>query len=168
MVEHALHTEFNEHMPNKRGTSGQPLLSEHGRPVRTGLLAAGVGQLLALFTPAAQVRLAGGLSFREVESAGVALAVLGVATIGASVIRPRVQAAWRVVPGSLSLLVLAVLYARIRSAPTGTFLDPLVRHGVRPSWGFVPMGLAALASVLCALGGARVRTAIESQDEPLA
>jgi len=109
------------------------------------LLAAGVLQLAALVTPAARVRIVGGLAFYRVPTAGVALAVLGALTLAVA-LRPRGW--WRWLPSALATAVLAVLYWRLVRAPSATFIDPLLRHAVHPSWGFAPMAAAVLLGLV--------------------
>ncbi|HTE48170.1 MAG TPA: hypothetical protein VK636_23195 [Gemmatimonadaceae bacterium] len=120
-------------------------------PSRTNhvLVAAGVMQLVALLTPAVRVRLAGTIPFFRLPNAGVVLVALGVLTV-AIAFRPRGW--WRWIPGVLSGVIVTVAYFRIVTAPSGSFLDPLLRHAVHPSWGFVAMTVAILFS----LGGAAV------------
>ena len=97
------------------------------------------------------MRLAGSLPFYRVPSAGPALAVLAVLTVGAALMR---RGAWRALPSALSAAVLAVVYWRLARAPSATFIDPVLRHAVDPSWGFVPMGVAVLVGLV---GAMRVR-----------
>jgi hypothetical protein len=55
------------------------------------------------------------------------------------------------------------MYWRIVTAPSGTFIDPLLRRAVDPGWGFVPMGIAALVSLL---GARMVGHAMASRPAP--
>jgi hypothetical protein len=123
------------------------------RRVDRTLLAAGLLQLVAMLAPAARVRLAGPLPFYRVPSAGPALAVLAVLTVGTALLR---RGRWRATPSALSAVVLAVVYWRLARAPSGSFIDPVLRHAVDPSWGFVPMGVAVLVGLV---GAVRARSA---------
>jgi len=120
------------------------------RPDRL-LFLAGVLQVVATFTPAARLRIVGGLSFVRLPNAGVTLVVLGLLTL-AIALRPNRW--WRFIPGILSGAILVLVYFRLRRNPSHTFVDPLLRHLLHPSWGFVPMGAAVLLSLVAA---ARVR-----------
>ena len=115
------------------------------------LLAAGCLQLIALLTPAAHARVVGSIAFARVPTAGIVLAILGALTIAVA-LRPRGW--WRWLPGVLSALLLAVVYWRLTQAPSGGFVDPVLRRVVGVGWGFVPMGLAVLGSLV---GAARAR-----------
>lgn len=117
------------------------------------LLAAGCLQLAALLAPAARVRVIGAIAFARIPTAGVALGVLGALTIAVA-LRPRGW--WRWVPGVLSALVLTVTYWRLTQAPSGSFVDPVLRRALHVGWGFGPMGGAVLLSLVAA---ARVGTA---------
>ncbi len=105
------------------------------------LLVAGLAQVAATFTPAGHVRILGNVSFVGLPSAGAAFVVLGLL---ASVTALRPRGWWRWGPGVVSLALLAVIYMRLRSAPTGGFFDPVLRRVVQPAWGFFPMTFAAL------------------------
>jgi hypothetical protein len=120
------------------------------RPDRL-FLAAGLLQLASSLAPAARVRVAGGLPFHQVPSAGPALLALGVFAL---VVALHPRGWWRWLPGGFTAAVLAVAYWRLARAPSASFLDPILRHAVDPSWGFVPMALAALLALVAA---ARVR-----------
>jgi len=61
---------------------------------------------------------------------------------------------WRWVPAPLTAGVLAMTYWRLTHNPSLTFVDPLLRRLIHPSWGFVPMTLAVLVSLV---GAAMVR-----------
>ena len=124
------------------------------------LLAAGCLQLAALLTPATRVRIVGAVAFARGPSAGVALAILGALTVAVA-LRPRGW--WRWLPPVLSAAVLAVVYWRLTRAPSGSFVDPVLRHALRVGWGFWPMGLAVL---LALVGAARVRVARPAADTP--
>jgi len=128
------------------------------RPDRV-LFLAGLLQVLASFTPAARMRIVGGVSFVRLPTAGVTLVVLGLLTL-AIALRPNKW--WRWIPGILSSAILAVVYFRLKRNPSHTFVDPLLRHLLHPSWGFVPMGIAVLLSLL---GAARVRPRRRATDE---
>ena len=108
------------------------------------LLAAGVFQLAATLTPAARVKIVGGVSFASLPTAGACLVGLGMLTLTMALL-PRGW--WRWLPGALSGIVVAVLYWRLRHALSKTFLDPLLRHTLHPAWGFVPMSIAILVSI---------------------
>jgi hypothetical protein len=114
-------------------------------PVDRVLLAAGCLQLLAGFAPAARARVIGAVPFARLPTAGLTLAVLGVLTIAVAVWR---RGWWRWAPGVLSGLVLGVVYWRLTHRPSATFVDPLLRRVVHPSWGFVPMAAAVLLSLV--------------------
>ena len=120
------------------------------RPDRL-LFLAGVLQIVATFTPAARMRIVGGLSFVRLPNAGVTLVVLGLLTL-AIALRPNRW--WRFIPSVLSAVILVVVYFRLTRNPSHTFVDPLLRHLLHPSWGFWPMGVAVLFSLIAA---ARVR-----------
>jgi hypothetical protein len=47
------------------------------------------------------------------------------------------------------------VYFRLKRNPSHTFVDPLLRHLLHPSWGFVPMGAAVLLSLVCRSAGSR-------------
>jgi hypothetical protein len=110
-------------------------------------LAAGLAQVSATFTPAGHVRLLGNVLFIRLPTAGVAFIVLGL-LIGATAFWPRGW--WRWFPGIASLGLLAVVYARLRWAPSGGFFDPVLRRAVQPAWGLVPMTFAALLMLAAA------------------
>ncbi|MBV9880594.1 MAG: hypothetical protein JO180_08860 [Gemmatirosa sp.] len=131
-------------MIDAAGTAPRPNVS------RT-LLAAGVLQLVATLAPAARVRIVGGVSFLRLPTAGVALVALGALTLAVA-LRPRGW--WRWLPSGLSAVVVAAVYWRLGRSPSGTFVDPVLRHALHPSWGFVPM---AAAVVLGLVGAARAR-----------
>ena len=128
------------------------------RPDRL-LFLAGVLQILATFTPAARMRIVGGLSFARLPNAGVTLVVLGLLTL-AIALRPNRW--WRFIPGTLSGIILAVVYVRLSRNPSHTFVDPLLRRLLHPSWGFVPMGAVVLFSLVAAV---RVRPRRRATDE---
>lgn len=117
------------------------------------LIAAGIGQMAATLTPAVRVRLVGTTLFLRLPDAGAILLALGVLTIVAAL---RPYGWWRCIPGIASGGLLSVVYWRIVHTPSGTFIDPVLRHAVHPAWGFIPMALAVLASVV---GAALVRKA---------
>ena len=124
------------------------------------LLAAGLLQIAAIVTPAASAPVAGSVPFHDVETAGALLLVLGLLNL---VVALRPAGWWRWLPGALTAVLLALMYWRIVTAPSGTFIDPLLRRAVEPGWGFVPMGAAALLSLL---GAARARHAAASPPAP--
>jgi hypothetical protein len=111
------------------------------------LLAAGCLQLAATLTPAARVKIVGPVSFVRLPTAGAGLVGLAMLTLTLALL-PRGW--WRWVPSVLSGMLVTILYWRLRHAPSGTFLDPLLRHTLHPAWGFVPMS----AAVLLGLAGA--------------
>jgi hypothetical protein len=115
------------------------------------LFVAGLLQVVAAFTPAARVRVIGPLPFVRLPTAGVALVILGLCNVGVA-LRPRGW--WRWLPSIASALVLALVYWRLHRNPSHTFVDPVLRHLLHPSWGFVPMGLAVLLGLI---GAARIR-----------
>ena len=112
------------------------------------LFLAGILQVAATFTPAARMRIVGAVSFVRLPSAGVALVILGLLTL-AIALRPNRW--WRFIPGILSSAILVVVYFRLKRNPSHTFVDPLLRHLLHPSWGFVPMGIAVLFSLIAAV-----------------
>jgi len=114
------------------------------------LFAAGLLQIVATLAPAARVRVVGGVSFVRLPTAGAALVILGLLTL-AIALRPRGW--WRWLPGVFSSVILAVVYWRLKRNPSHTFVDPLLRHLLHPSWGFVPMSIAVALSLI---GAARV------------
>jgi hypothetical protein len=105
------------------------------------LLIAGLAQVAAAFTPAGHIALRGSISFIRLPNAGAAFVTLGLLT-GFLALRPRGW--WRWLPGVVSIVLLVVVYARLRWAPSGGFFDPVLRRVVHPAWGFIPMTLAAL------------------------
>ena len=107
------------------------------------MLLGGVLQLVASFAPAARVRLVGPVSFVRLPTAGAALVGLAVVTVTVAALPRRW---WRMLPGLLSGVILWIVHWRLLHAPSGTFIDPVLRHTLRPSWGFVPMASAALLS----------------------
>ncbi len=111
------------------------------------LFIAGFIQVAAAFTPAGHAPLVGDISFIHLPTAGVVFVVLGLIT-AATALRPRGW--WRWIPGLASLALLCVVYARLRYAPSGGFLDPMLRRVVHPSWGFGAMALAALLMLVAA------------------
>jgi hypothetical protein len=115
------------------------------RPHRL-LLTAGALQLAALFAPAVRVPLVGTIPFVRVPTAGALLIALGLLTVPVALRWNR----WRWLPGGLSAAVVAIVYARIVLAPSGTFVDPLLRRAVHPAWGFAPMSLAVALSLAAA------------------
>lgn len=115
------------------------------------LLVAGLAQVAAAFTPAGHIRLLGSVSFIRLPTAGAAFVFLGLLT---SLMALRPRGWWPWIPGIASIVLLAVVYERLRWAPSGGFFDPLLRRVVRPAWGFIPMTLAALLVLVAA---ARVR-----------
>jgi hypothetical protein len=119
------------------------------RPDRI-LFLAGILQIVATFTPAARMRVLGGVSFVRLPTAGATLVILGLLTL---VIALRPNRWWRWIPGILSSAILAIVYLRLKRNPSHTLVDPLLRHLLHPSWGFVPMGIAVLLSIF---GAARV------------
>ena len=116
------------------------------RPDRL-LFLAGLLQVIATFTPAARMRIVGAVSFVRLPNAGATLIILGLLTL-AIALRPNRW--WRFIPGILSSVILVVVYVRLKRNPSHTFVDPLLRHLLHPSWGFVPMSAAALFSLIAA------------------
>jgi len=137
-----------------------PLPAPSRRASRLLLVAAGLLQAAAMLAPAARAPLAGSIPFRGVEPAGALLLVLALLNL---VVALRPAGWWRWLPGALTAVLLALMYWRIVTAPSGTFIDPLLRRAVEPGWGFVPMGAAALLSLL---GAARARHAAASPPAP--
>jgi len=118
---------------------------------------AGLVQIASIYSPAARVRLYGLVPFLRVPSGGVALLTLGVLTL---VVALRPMGWWRWIPGPLAAGVLALIYWRVSHNPSRTFVDPLLRHLMHPSWGFIPMGTAVLASLA---GASMVRSPKRTQ-----
>jgi hypothetical protein len=85
------------------------------------------------------------VSFIRLPTAGAALVGLAVVTVTIAALPRRW---WRVLPGLLTVVILWIVRWRLLHAPSGTFIDPVLRHTLRPSWGFVPMGMAALLSTM--------------------
>lgn len=109
------------------------------------LLFAAIVNVAALFTPAIRVRIVGTTPFVRLPDAGLVFAVL--ATLACAVAFAR-RGWWRALPAALTGVLTAVVYARVLFSPSGTFVDPVLRHAVHPAWGFIPMALAALLGVL--------------------
>ena len=97
------------------------------------------------------MRIYGIVPFLRVPNGGVALLTLGVLTI---VVALRPIGWWRWVPSPLTAGILALIYWRVTHNPSRTFVDPLLRHLMHPSWGFVPMGIAVVIGLV---GAAMVR-----------
>ncbi len=112
------------------------------------MVLAGALQLVAAFAPAARVRFVGPVSFVRLPTAGAALVGLAVVTVTVAALPRRW---WRMLPGLLSGVILWIVHWRLLHAPSGTFIDPVLRHTLRPSWGFVPMGIAAFLSTTGAM-----------------
>lgn len=127
-----------------------PLLHDSRRINRT-LFLAGLLQIASVYSPAARVRIYGVIPFHRIPNGGAALLTLGVLTL---VVALRPGGWWRWVPASLTAAVLAIVYWRITHNPSLTFVDPLLRRLVHPSWGFMPMSAAVLGSIS---GAAMVR-----------
>jgi len=106
---------------------------------------AGLLQIASVYAPAARVRIYGVVPFHRIPNGGVALLTLGVLTL---VVALRPTGWWRWVPAPLTAAVLAVVYWRITHNPSLTFVDPLLRRLIHPSWGFMPMGAAVLGSLV--------------------
>jgi hypothetical protein len=115
------------------------------------MFTAGLLQIASIYSPAARVRIYGLVPFFRVPSAGVALLALGVLTL---VVALRPIGWWRWVPAPLTAAILAVVYWRVTHNPSQTFVDPLLRHLMYPSWGYIPMGMAVLISLV---GAAMIR-----------
>ena len=126
------------------------------------LLIAGFAQVAAAFAPAGYIRLRGHISFIGLPSAGLAFLVLGLLT-ALTALRPHGW--WRWIPGLTSIGLLSVVYAKLRYAPSGGFFDPMLRRVVRPAWGFVPMALAALFTLVAA-ATVRLESRASLSDQP--
>jgi hypothetical protein len=109
------------------------------------LILAGLAQIVSVFTPAVRVRLVGAVSFIRLPTAGAVLAVLGILAV---VLAFTPRGWWRAVPGILTGAILAIAHWKIVHAPSGTFVDPLLRRAAHPAWGFVPFTIAALLGIL--------------------
>jgi len=116
------------------------------------LLIAGLAQVAATFTPAAHVRLRGSIAFFRLPNAGLAFVVLAVIT---SLFAFAPRGWWRCIPALASALLSAIVYARLRWQPSGGFADPLLRHLVRPAWGFVPMAATVALALIAGLASSR-------------
>jgi len=112
---------------------------------------AGLLQIASVYSPAARVRIYGVIPFHRIPNGGAALLTLGVLTL---VVALRPTGWWRWVPAPLTAAVLAIVHWRITHNPSLTFVDPLLRRLVHPSWGFLPMSAAVLGSVI---GAAMIR-----------
>jgi hypothetical protein len=121
------------------------------RRVNRTMFVAGLLQIASIYSPAARVKIYGLVPFLRVPHGGVALLTLGVLTM---VVALRPIGWWRWVPGPLTAGVLAFIYWRVTHNPSRTFVDPLLRHLMHPSWGFVPMSVAVAVGVT---GAAMVR-----------
>jgi hypothetical protein len=134
------------------------------RPSPT-LLAAGVLQIAAVFTPAVRIPFVRGILFLRLPTAGVLLVALGLIAVGVAF---RPAGWWRWLPSILSGAIVTAAYLRILHAPSGTFGDFLLRRTVHPDWGFVPMGAAvALGLVGAAIAGRDRRRLLDVTDEAL-
>jgi len=137
------------------------------RRVNRTMFLAGLVQIASVYAPAARVRIYGLVPFLRVPNGGVALLTLGVLTL---VVALRPIGWWRWVPASLTAGVLAFIYWRLTHDPSRTFVDPVLRHLMHPSWGFAPMGIAVLISLV---GAGRVgwpkqlKSAERADDTPL-
>ncbi len=125
-----------------------PTTTPAPRRIHELLAVAGILQTAALLTPAVRVALVGTTTFLRVQTAGPALVVLGLLTV-AMALRPSVW--WRWIPGVLSAAVVALVYWRILTAPSGTFADVALRRAVHPAWGFVPMCAAVALNLIAAV-----------------
>jgi len=133
--------------PNSRRSEAIPA----ARRINRTMFIAGLLQIASVYAPAARVRIYGVVPFHRIPNGGVALLTLGVLTL---VVALRPTGWWRWVPAPLTAAVLAVVYWRITHNPSLTFVDPLLRRLIHPSWGFMPMGAAVLGSLV---GAAAVR-----------
>jgi len=120
---------------------GRPLPPRVTFRLNPFLLIAGLAQIAAAFTPAGHVAMRGSIAFIRLPNAGAAFVALGLLTAFLA-LRPRGW--WRWLPGIISIVLLVVVYTRLRWAPSGGFFDPVLRRVVHPAWGFIPMTLAAL------------------------
>jgi uncharacterized membrane protein HdeD (DUF308 family) len=105
------------------------------------------------------MRVVGGVPFVRLPTAGATLVVLGLLTL-AIALRPHRW--WRFIPSMLSSAILVVVYFRLTRNPSHTFVDPLLRHLLHPSWGFVPMGIAVVLSLVAAarVGRGQIRAPV--------
>ena len=133
--------------PSSRRSDDPPVARRFNRI----MFVAGLVQIASIYSPAARVRIYGLVPFLRVPNGGVALLALGVLTM---VVALRPSGWWRWVPAPLTAGVLAMTYWRLTHNPSLTFVDPLLRRLIHPSWGFVPMTLAVLVSLV---GAAMVR-----------
>jgi hypothetical protein len=118
------------------------------------LVVAGLLQTAAVLTPAVRISLVGTKPFLGVQTAGPVLIVLGLLTIAVAF---RPSAWWRWIPALLSAAVVALVYWRIVTAPSGTFADVALRRAVHPAWGFVPMCAAVAVNLVAAVWMPRTR-----------
>jgi hypothetical protein len=128
------------------------------RRVNRTMFVAGLLQIASIYSPAARVKIYGLVPFLRVPHGGVALLTLGVLTL---VVALRPIGWWRWIPSGFTAGVLAFIYWRVTRNPSRTFVDPLLRHLMHPSWGFVPMGIAVAIGLV---GAAMVR--VSGRAEP--
>lgn len=133
--------------PSSRRSDGTP----GARRVNRIMFVAGLLQIASIYSPAARVRIYGFVPFLRIPNGGVALLTLGVLTL---LVALRPIGWWRWVPGPVTAAVLALIYWRLTHNPSLTFVDPLLRRLMHPSWGFVPMTIAVVVSLI---GAATVR-----------
>lgn len=120
---------------------------------------AGIAQIAAAFIPAAHVRTRGSIPFFRLPNAGMAFLVLGVLTALLAFTR---LGWWRAIVPLASIVLTAVVYMRVRLEPSGGFADPLLRHLVRPAWGFVPMFAAGVLGLIVSILAGLVRRESEA------
>jgi hypothetical protein len=131
-------------------STAQPTRRTHGL-----LVVAGILQTAAVLTPAVRISLVGTKPFLGVQTAGPVLIVLGLITIAVAF---RPSAWWRWIPAVLSAAVVALVYWRVVTAPSGTFADVALRHAVHPAWGFIPMCAAVAVNLVAAVWMPRTRS----------
>jgi hypothetical protein len=111
------------------------------------LAIAGLTQLAAAFTPAAHVRLLGDKTFASLPTAGLLFVSLGIVTT-LTALWPRKPLPW--ISPFVSAVLTVIVYAKLRWAPSGGWVDPVFRRVVKPTWGFGPMSIAVLMALAAA------------------
>ena len=125
-------------------TTDRPSTARADAPNRL-LFAIGLLQVAAVFAPAVRIRILGTVAFLRLPTAGVVLLILALLQVA---IAFRPVGWWKWIPSPLAGVVVAVSYRRIVTAPSGSFIDPLLRHAVHPAWGFILMSGAVALSFI--------------------
>ena len=134
-------------MTNLSTDEREPIIADAGALPQRPMFVAALLQVAAIFTPAVRVRILGTIPFLRLPKAGVVLLILAMLSVAAA-FRPSNR--WRWLPGVLSASVVGVAYWRIVTAPSGSFVDPLLRRAVHPAWGFALMSVAVACSIAAA------------------